>query len=372
MDIVIGLLCLNVIVFFHELGHFIVAKLNGVKVLTFSIGMGPVLLRKMHKGTEYRLSLLPIGGYCGMEGENDFQNAIENNSDTINASKTSLYGVHPLRRALIALAGPFSNFVISVVAFTIVLMVGYTFTTYTNRIILPDETVESPARNAGMLSGDKIIKINGTEIKYFYEIQKEISFRPKEEIDITVDRNGEILNFKIKTLLNKDMGNGIIGITCDDTELVYLEAKTYSLFPAIYRGILKTGEMIGATLKSLTVLFKGVNISKTVSGPIRISLMLGESVRGGFKENFRTGLYSLMELCALISISLGIMNLLPIPVFDGGLIFIALIEAITRKRIPPKVQLKIQIIGVAIIIFILIFVVMFDINYFVTKWGAAK
>lgn len=372
MKILIGLIGLSFIVFFHELGHFIFAKLFGVKVLSFSIGMGPVILHKTIKETDYRISLLPFGGYCGMEGEKDFQKAIENNSDHISDDKTSLYGVHPAKRAMIAFAGPLFNFILAIVFYTVISMVGYEYYTLSNEIIIPDESIESPARDAGILTGDKIISINGIETKYFSDLYEQISLRPKEELIVQVDRNGQILTFKIKTLINKEHGNGVLGILGNNETVIKVEAPTYSFFPAIYHGTINCFDMMCKTVKSLGILFKGIDVTNAVQGPAGITSMLGESVTEGFKANFRAGLYTTLELISLISISLGIMNLLPIPVLDGGLILFAIIAIIFKREVPPKIQYKVQFIGIIIIAFIFMLGLTGDIRHFIGKWRITK
>lgn len=372
MKILIGLIGLSFIVFFHELGHFIFAKLFGVKVLSFSIGMGPVILHKTIKETDYRISLLPFGGYCGMEGEKDFQKAIENNSDHISDDKTSLYGVHPAKRAMIAFAGPLFNFILAIVFYTVISMVGYEYYTLSNEIIIPDESIESPARDAGILTGDKIISINGIETKYFSDLYEQISLRPKEELTVQVDRNGQILTFKIKTLINKEHGNGVLGILGNNETVIKVEAPTYSFFPAIYHGTINCFDMMCKTVKSLGILFKGIDVTNAVQGPAGITSMLGESVTEGFKANFRAGLYTTLELISLISISLGIMNLLPIPVLDGGLILFAIIAIIFKREVPPKIQYKVQFIGIIIIAFIFMLGLTGDIRHFIGKWRITK
>lgn len=368
MKILIGLIALSFIVFFHELGHFIFAKIFGVKVLSFSIGMGPILIHKTINGTDYRISLFPFGGYCGMEGEKDFQKAIENNLDSIPKNEDSLYGVHPLKRALIAFAGPFFNFILAAVSFTAISMTGYEYYTLSNKIIIPDQTVESPAREAGICTGDRIIKINDTETKTFNDLYEIISLRPKEKLNITVDRDGKILTFEVVTLINKNQGNGILGIIGDSSTYEKVQSKTYSFFPAIVHGILETGKMTARTVKSLGILFKGIDVTNAVSGPARVTSMLGETVSEGFKVSFNAGLCSTLELVALISISLGIMNLLPIPILDGGLILFALIAILVRKEVPPKIQYKIQIIGIIFIVFVFLIGTTGDVNYFINKW----
>lgn len=364
-EILIGLCGLSLLVFFHEFGHFIFAKLFGVKVLSFSIGMGPVLAHKEFKGTDYRISAIPLGGYCGMEGEKDFQNAIENNLSVISDDPHSLYGVHPAKRAMIAFAGPLFNFLTAILFFTVISMVGYEYYSYSNEISITDDIIESPARDAGMLTGDKIIKINNIETPNFNEVREQIASRPKEELTILVDRNGEILTFKVTTLINKEMGNGVLGIYPNFESEVKLEAPTYSFFPAIYHGTIDCVKMVGQTLKSLTILFKGVDVTKASRGPAGITYMLGSSVTETYKINFRAGLYTTLEFLALISISLGVMNLLPIPILDGGLILFAIIAIIFRREVPAKVQQKVQVIGLAFIVFLLFIGVTGDVRYFI-------
>lgn len=365
LEILIGLLGLSLLVFFHELGHFIFAKIFGVKVLSFSIGVGPILAHKEINGTDYRISAIPLGGYCGMEGEKDFQNAIENNLSVISDDPHSLYGVHPAKRALIAFAGPLFNFIIAILFFTVISMVGYEYYSYTNEIVIDDTITESPARDAGMQTGDKIIKINNVETTNFNEVREQIVCRPKEQLTVVVDRNGDILTFKVTTLINKEMGNGVLGIYPNLESEVKLEAPTYSFFPAIYHGTKDCINMVGQTLKSLTILFKGVDVTKASRGPAGITYMLGSSVTETYKINFRAGLYTTLEFLALISISLGVMNLLPIPILDGGLILFAIIAIIFRKEVPAKIQQKVQLIGLTFIVFLLFIGVTGDVRYFI-------
>ena len=162
-----GILCLFFLIVFHEFGHFIAAKLFGVKVESFSIGFGPVLLHRTVRGTDYRLSLIPLGGYCGMKGEKDFQKALEEKLPQVGGDADSLYGIHPFKRALIGFAGPFFNFIFAVIACAFINGIGYTYYTYSNKILINDKVTSSAARDAGIISGDQIISINGKTIEDF-------------------------------------------------------------------------------------------------------------------------------------------------------------------------------------------------------------
>lgn len=368
MKWIIGLLCLFFLVIFHEFGHFLAAKLFGVKVESFSVGWGPVLLHKKIGDTDYRLSLLPLGGYCGMKGEQDFQKAIENNQKQIEAEPDSMYGVHPIKRALIGFAGPFFNFVFAFIAFSFINGIGYNYYSYSNKIIIPDENnteIISPAREAGLITGDRIIRINNKEIECFSDLIQEVSTKPDEDINVLVERNSTNLEFIIHSVLNKEDGTGKIGIMADTSEILQLETKHYSFFGAIIQGFIDCFDYIKLTFKSIRILLKGVDITNAVSGPARVTDMLGTTVQSGFKAGVKIGTISLLSLMGLISISLFIMNLLPIPVLDGGIILIALIEVLIRRKINPKIQYYIQFIGIAFIAIMFIIGLSVDITYFI-------
>ena len=364
-----GILCLFFLILFHEFGHFLAAKLFGVKVESFSVGFGPILLHRTVKGTDYRLSLIPLGGYCGMKGENDFREAMEQNLKEVNGEPDSLYGVHPIKRAAIGFAGPFFNFIFAIFCFSLINGIGYNYYTYSNKIILADELYENSctaAREAGLLTGDEIIRINGKEILDFSQIIEEVSVRPAENINITVLRDNKELTFTVHTQMDKETGTGKIGVAADTNSLLEQSTPDYNFFEAIGHGFLDTFEYIGLTFKSIAILFKGVDLKNAVGGPARITEMLGSTAQEGFSAGFKVGFISLSQLMAVISISLFIMNLWPSPVLDGGLILVALIETISRKKVPPKVQYRIQFIGFAFIAILFIIGLIGDINYFIS------
>ena len=452
MSIIYGLLGLGFIVFIHELGHFIAAKIFGVTVESFSVGMGPILLHKTIKETDYRLSLIPLGGYCGMKGQKDFQVAFDEKLDSIKGDKDSFYGIHPFKRAIIAFAGPFFNFLFAVFAFFIISMMGYSYYTSQNKIILANEIypeMQSVASDSGLQTGDKIIAIDNKETPYFTDIYEAISVSANQKIDLTIERNQEIFDIQVTPSLNKETGAGVLGIISwtdplidfieenspaqkagiqigdlilkinddsikntveynnaikdlgkfsmtvlrDGQEIFIpeiepkiiqneknestqksvgigfhaekIKSKTYSFFPAIINGFVEAGKTTALTFKSLGLLFQGIDLTKAVSGPLRITVMLGDTAKSGFSAGFSTGVVTVFNFLALISISLFIMNLLPIPILDGGLILFALIEAITKKQISPRIQYYIQFVGIAFILVLFTFAMFGDISYII-------
>lgn len=370
MSWVYGILCLVFLIIFHEFGHFIAAKICGVKVESFSVGFGPVLLHKNFHGTDYRLSLIPLGGYCGLKGEKDFQKALDEKLPEINGEKDSLYGIHPLKRAFIGFNGPFFNLIIAVLGFFLINLIGFDYQTTTNHILIPDSSIEgfvSVAKDAGLKDGDRILYVNKKETTNFDEIATEIRQRPDEDILLVIDRNGTNLEITVHSVLDKDTGMGKIGITNDISKIMTVHTPKYNVFQAFGKGITDTGNMIGLTFKSLKILFKGINLKNAVRGPLSTTDMLGSSIQSGFSVNAKIGFITMFEFVALISVSLAIMNLLPIPVLDGGLILIALIEALFRKKIKPSIQYYIQFIGLGFIFILFIIGLYGDISYFMSK-----
>lgn len=362
-----GLLCLIFLILFHEIGHFIAAKIFGVKVESFSIGFGPKILHKTIKGTDYRLSLFPLGGYCGLKGNEDFQKALDEGLPEIIADKDSLYGIHPLKRAIIGFAGPFFNFFFAIIAYALIAGIGYKYYTYSNTVYINENVTSSAAKDAGIMSGDTIIKINNKSIADFSDLLEEISIRPDEDLDITVLRNNEILSFVVHSELDKETGSGKIGIAADTSKLIEKESDKYNFFQSLWQGVKETCNTIKLTFKSIAILFKGVNLDNAVSGPARITDMLGSTVKAGFTAGFKQGLVNMLSLMALISVSLFIMNLLPVPILDGGLILLAIIESIIHKKINPKFQYYLQFVGLAFIAVLFIIGLKGDIKFFFNK-----
>lgn len=370
MTIIIGLIALGILVMLHEIGHFIAARLNGVEVEALSVGMGPVILHKKIGGVDYRLSLFPFGGYCAMKGENDFKEAVEKGSTIISSDNKSFYGAAPLRRLLIAFAGPFTNLLLGFLFFCIIAGIGYDYYTAGTTVTMADEKYEdirSTAHESGMESGDTVLSIDGISVENFSEMAEYITLHPDENVDIAVLRNGEEKTFNVHVLLDKDTGAGKIGIISDPSSVKKEHYGAGSFFEAIKLGAEQTWNVTSWTIKSVGILFKGINFTKALSGPVRISSIMGDTVKEGYKEGFSIGTVSTLQILAIISISLFFTNMLPVPVLDGGLILFALIEWISRKKMNPKVLLYIQYAGVALLVFLMIFAFICDFMFFIKK-----
>lgn len=324
------------VVMLHEFGHFTVAKLSGIKVNEFSIGMGPKLIQKQKGDTFYSLRALPIGGYVAMEGEE------ENSHDP-----RAFNNVFILKRMAVVLAGAFMNFVLGFLAFTIIFsIVGYGSNEIENVI------KNSPAEISGLKSGDKIVEINQIKTKDIYKINSLIRDKKDENLNLKVDREGEILSFNLKPKYSEENKMYLIGIT---------SKLKHSFFKSIEIGAKRTLDMSIIILKSLKMILDGSFKMEYLSGPVGVVQMIGSESSKGFL-NF-------LQILALISVNLGVFNLLPIPALDGGKFFFLLIEAIRGKPIDEKIEQKLSLIGMSLLFSLMIYVTIFnDIGRLFNKW----
>jgi len=443
-NILLGLVGLGIVVFFHELGHFLTARLVGINVEAFSIGWGKPFLKKKIGMTEYRLGVFPVGGYCKMQGDSDYNNeAYVNLEKGIKPEKGSYHAASPLARMLVCVGGPLFNLLFACVVFSVIWGIGFEVYTSENKIILASEFDNSqifPADIAGLKTGDRIIEIKGNRTDYFHEVHENIVTNADKLLPITIERNGEIFDLEITPLLDKSSGAGRIGILAwrdpiidsvmegsaaenaglksgdviisangnpvlnsedfrkfrqqntDDFiveyardgirgEAVFSAEETVSelgfywsiisyqtprlSFPkAIVTGARESFKTLYITVTSLRLLFKGIDLTKAVSGPARITYMMGDTATQGFGQGVGTGFRSVFSFIALISVALCVMNMLPLPILDGGMIILFLVEMIRGKPIPPKAVAVFQTCGMVIIFGLMLFAIFGDIMFF--------
>lgn len=309
ISIIAGLLMFMFLITIHEGGHFLGAKLSNIKVNEFSVGMGPSILNKQKGETKYSLRALPIGGYVSMEGEDE-------SSDDPRSFENSA----PIRRFLTVFAGPFVNLLFAfLVIFGIASFQGHVSTTI--------DTVSSnmPAAEAGIKSGDTIVSIDNKNINLFNQVNQYIN-ESSGKILVKINRNGELLEFNITPLENKD--GKLIGITPKFINN-FSSNLLYSWNMLFF--------MIGSIWEALKGLFTGILGFNQLSGPIGVINQVGQTLEMGF--------LSFLLFSAFISINLGFFNLLPIPALDGSKLVFILIEMIIGKPINKKFEQTITIIG---------------------------
>lgn len=332
MRILLAVVLFLLLIVFHEFGHFIVAKKSGIKVNEFAVGMGPLIYSKEKGETKYSFRLVPIGGYCAMEGEEDESN-----------DPRSFDNAPAFKRFLTILAGPVANLIIAVLVFTIVGGISGVVTTKVSDFI-----EDSPAKIAGIEKGDEISKLNGKEISDFTEISKVVNdfYKDKDfekEINVEVKRDGKDLYFKFKPKVEAE--NVYIGIIP--------ARRTPGFFEAIALGFKETGRNIKMIFTILGRLFTGKLALGALSGPVGVLKELGNQAQ--------SGLANLLYFLAYISVNLAVFNLLPIPALDGSKLLTSAIEMITGKKINKKLEEKITMVGFFILLGLILVVSIKDI-----------
>lgn len=311
------------VVMFHEFGHFSVAKLVGIKVHEFAIGMGPKIFNKKIKDTDYTLRIFPIGGFVKMEGEDE--NSYEEGS--FNNKSISA------RMAVIS-AGAIMNFVLTILLFTIVF---YNSGKPLNKPIIGDITIDEPAYNVGLKPGDRVLSINNIKIETWKDIQNTISKSSSDSINVTIEREGKILSYKVKPL---EVGNRrIIGIM-PLTEKSVIHGFKYSLYQTKY--------LFNRTFDFFGRLIRGDVKGEEVGGPVKIVSIIGEASQYGFMN--------VLFLTGFLSFNLGFFNLLPIPALDGSRLVFLFIEFLRGKPIDPEKEGFVHFVGFVFLILLMIVV----------------
>ena len=339
MGIVLAIIIFSFIVFFHELGHFLLAKKNGIDVQEFAIGMGPTLYAREYKGTKYAVHVLPIGGFCAM-GEDD-----EATDSPGNFNNKSVWA-----RISVIAAGPVFNFILAFIFAVILIgLVGY------DKPVVDSVEEGYPAKEAGIGPGDTIVKLGDKKVHIFREISMYNQFHQGEEIEITYNHEGKEKTALLQPKMDEEAGYYRLGITSTGyTKANILTAMQYGVYEVKY--------WIDVALGSLKMLITGQVGIDQVSGPVGIVNVVGTT----YKESKSYGVFvvvgELMNLAILLTANLGVMNLLPLPALDGGRLVFLFIEAVRRKRVPPEKEGYVHLVGIMLLMILMVFVMYNDIR----------
>ena len=339
MSIIVALVIFGLLIFIHELGHFLLAKRGGIGVTSFSLGMGTAILKKQIGETEYALRILPFGGSCAMVGE-------DTESDAENAfNKKGVW-----TRISVVAAGPIFNFLLAFVgAVIMVLSIGV------DKPIIAEMMDGYPAYEAGVRAGDEVISMNGRNIGVYRDVSLYVQLHQGETVDLVYARDGQRYETTIVPKMGED-GYYLMGITggayskCDNP----LEVIKYA-------GA-EVGYWIHVVFDSLKMMVTGQVGREDVGGPVRIVGMMGDV----YEESAAIGSFAvfinMLNMVIFLSANLGVMNLLPIPALDGGRLFIMLIEVVTRRRVPEKIEGYIHTAGFMLLMGFMVFILFNDIS----------
>ena len=332
MTIIYAILIFCLLIFVHELGHFIAAKLCGVKVNAFAIGMGPAFWKRQRGETEYSLRIFPIGGFCAMEGED------EESEDARAFNKKPAW-----QRAIVLAAGSFMNLLTAIV---LMIIIAFWQGEATNTI----ETVidGSPAFEAGIRAGDEVLFIDETKIEAWDDLQSAVGGNQGEPIQVTVLREGQELEFSAVPEYDEQAGRSKIGIAPE---------MRRNPVAAVWRGVQSTWDMTVMMYDIIVKLFTGDVSTKELSGPVGIVYAVNDTAKAG--------VIYVVYLAALLSLNLAVMNLLPFPALDGGRLLFLLIRKVTGRRVTDEMEGKIHFVGIMLLFGLMIYVTWNDILKFI-------
>ncbi len=351
MTVIYALLLLGVLIFVHELGHFIFAKMLGVKVLKFSLGFGPKVIGKTRGDTEYLISAVPLGGYVKMLGE-------EPGEELDESEKRRAFNFQPVwKRFVIVFAGPLFNLIFAGIVFFFIFVNGVPY-------LLPEVgevTADSPAAAAGLKKGDTIAEINGSPVRRWDDMTTVIHNSPGKELSLKIGRGTTFFvvavtpqKKAIKDMFGKSREVGLIGIAPSGKTAV----KQEGIGGALALSVRRTWELSALTFVFIVKLIQQIIPADTIGGPIMIFQMAGQQASQGASNYF--------TFMAIISINLGVLNILPIPLLDGGHLLFFGIEAIRRKPLNEKVLVVAQKVGLALLVALMVFALYNDILRLVT------
>ncbi|MBR2619646.1 MAG: RIP metalloprotease RseP [Firmicutes bacterium] len=332
MTFIYAVLIFCLLIFVHEFGHFVTAKLCGIKVNEFAIGMGPTFINKQKGETLYSIRMFPIGGFCAMEGE-----------DEDSEDERAFNNQPAWQRAIVLAAGSLMNLLTA-----IVLMIIIAF--YMGQATTTIEQVQdaSPAYEAGIMAGDEVIKIDGSDIDEWTDLQTIVGESEGETVTFTVLRDGVETDISVTPEYDKEAGRSLVGVT---------PTMARNPVKAVGTGVTNTWDMTVMMYELIGQLFTGDVSAKELSGPVGIVYVVNDSAKMGF-------IY-VVYLAALLSLNLAVINMLPFPALDGGRLLFLVIRKITGKRVTDEMEGKIHFIGIMLLFALMIYVTWNDIIRFI-------
>ncbi len=361
------LLLLGVLVFVHEFGHFIVARKLGVSVSAFSIGFGKELWSTTDKqGTVWKLSAIPLGGYCQFLGDADESSTTEVDlSKYTEEEQKHLFATQkPIKKLAIAIAGPFFNYLF---AFFVFFGLFYFVGTYEVPAVVTGVIENSPAEKAGVKVNDEIIEVNGVEIKEWNDISKEVSIAV-DNVTLKINRNTEIITLTMPLEYmeyafdetEEPIKRRMIGIKGEAKKFGKIQ-DNFNFILSVKKSFNELYSVTEMTIRGIGQIISGERSGEEVGGIIRIAEMSGDISK-------TRGFLHFINFMALLSINLGLINLFPIPLLDGGHVIIYLLEIVSRRELNAKIKEYLFKVGLGFILFLMVYATWNDVKHLITRW----
>ena len=350
LTIISFIVVLGVLVFIHEFGHYITAKKSGIMVSEFALGFGPKLIYKKVGETLYSIRAIPLGGFCNMVGEFPADESMDEKEKEIYAKAKEDGRLFTQKSALTRLAvilmGPIMNFLLALLIFIIAFSIFGVPTSVTGEAVLGEVIPEQPAAEAGLRANDRILAIDGTEVESWEEMAALIHENEGREITIRYQRNESINSLSITPVSSDEVDGGVIGI------YPQLVRENVGVFQAVSLGVVQTGQIFRMTIAGFAQMIS-TRSAEDIGGPVMIASIIGQAAR--------VGIINVLNWTAIISINLGIINLLPFPALDGGRISFILVELVRGKPVDPEKESYVHLVGFAILLMLMVFIIYRDV-----------
>lgn len=344
MTVILFIIIFGIVVISHEFGHFLVGKRNGIRVVEFAIGMGPNIFSFQRGETKYSLKLLPIGGACMFDGEDGV--ASENGEK----DEHSFLAASVWARIATIFAGPFFNFLTAFIfALILVAFNG------ADRPVIQEIMQNSAAQEAGIMAGDEILMINHERIHVYREVSLVSELSRGEPITIRIKRGAEVQDVTLTPRYSEEDGRYYIGLVGGGE---YIECSPAQVFQY---SVYEIRYWVKTTYKSLLVLAQGRVSKDDVSGPIGIAQMVGDNYEVAKTYGVSTVIFTMMSIIILLSVNLGILNLLPVPALDGGRLVFLFLEVLRGKPVPPEKEGMVHFAGLVVLMVLMVFVMYNDV-----------
>ena len=354
------LFVLTVVVFFHELGHFAVARWNGVRVEAFSVGFGREIFGFTdRRGTRWKFSWIPLGGYVRFQGDANAASVPDAAANGRPDDRGNFHNQPLFARIAVTAAGPLANFILAVLIFA---TLAFFFGEYVRAPRVDEVRPDSAAAEAGLLPGDIVRAIDGVEIESFQDIRREVLRHPDESLTFTIERGGESMRLPVVPrweTITDAFGNetraGVLGVVHHATGAGDVRHVEYGLFASLAEGVARTYAITRDTLVYVGHMITGRRDADQLGGPLRIAQISGQSAELGW--------LSLIQLTALLSVSIGLINLFPIPLLDGGHLLYYAIEGLLGRPLAQRYQEAGFRVGFALVIGLMLFVTWNDLRH---------
>ena len=334
----LAILILGVCIFVHEFGHYLAARTCGLTVVEFAVGMGPAIFKWRRKDIDYSIRALPIGGFCSFVGENPDDDAVDPRNINLQPA---------WKRVVMTVAGPIMNGLLALITATALVWYNGVYTVVNRIEVVSDGT---PAQTAGLLPGDEIVGVDGIMYATAEEISSAIAATGANDVTLTIERDAQRFDVTVAKQYDAQSDRYLMGINFG------VEFHRVSIFRAMKNSFAYCFELLKSMVQTLGQMFTNKQIMDSIAGPVGTVSLVTEYTKASFEQSFADGIYMVFSMLIIISMNLGLMNLLPLPALDGCRAVLLAIEAVTGKHLSRKAEAIVHFVGLILLLGLIVLI----------------